>query len=106
MFKHLFTSLKVFLFCDLCMFLSWVRHSTVNLVYCVLNRTLSIFLLSTEYCHTYCAPGGGHGSNKIPLASLRVPPFHCIQIAPAIMPSDCIHGTFQYSHTYKDAGKK
>ena len=63
-------------------------------------------LLPTEHSQTNGAPGGGHRSHKVPLASLRVPPFHCVQIAPAVMPSYCIHRTFQDSLAYKETGKK
>lgn len=70
------------------------------------GRWIENRLLSIESSDSHCAARSGHTGHIIPLSCLGVPPLHCVQIAPSIMPSYCIHRTFQDSDPFSNKRKK
>lgn len=62
----------------------------------------AVAILAVECCHPDGAAWGGHAGHVIPLPRLWVPALHCVQVTPAIVPSNCIHGSFQHCHSWRN----
>ena len=48
--------------------------------------------------HSHSAASGGHGGDITPLSGLRIPTFHCVEVRPSVMATNCIHGSLQHPH--------
>ena len=48
--------------------------------------------------HSHSAASGGHGGDITPLSGLRIPAFHCVEVRPSVMATNCIHGSLQHPH--------
>lgn len=63
-------------------------------------------LLSIKRCDSHGAPRSRHTGHVVPLPGLRVPAFHCVEIAPAVMAAHSVHGSLQDGDAFTNIPKK
>lgn len=63
-------------------------------------------LLSIKRCDSHGAPRSRHTGHVVPLPGLRVPAFHCVEIAPAVMAAHSVHGSLQDGNAFTNIPKE